>query len=538
MKKKASPAKRPARRPALPAPPDALLADALATLGEGVLLAEVRWQRGGLRIVYANDSLCAMTGYAPTELAGQLLGKLHADRVHLSDLRRWHRRMLPGQVFSGEGYLACRNGGQLYAAWTFSPVVKARGRVTHVAATYRDMAAKRRLQDELVHSQRLDAVGRLAGGVAHDFNNLLAVINGYCEILGSKPAVRRQAAREVEEIHRAGRHAAGLVRQLLAFSRRQALDPKVVSLNQLVRDNADILAKLLRPDKALALSLGAVHDHVRVDRAQLQQVLLNLVLNARDALRAGGETTIQTRQQTVPPGQNRRLNDMPPGRYVVLAVHDNGIGMDEATRSHLFEPFFTTKETGKGTGLGLALVYGVVQQSEGHILVHSAPGKGATFEIFLPEVREALPPPDAALGALPATNGTETILVVEEDTVVRKMVAGILTSDGYRVLDAGSPGEAQSAARAHGRPVHLLVLDPGPPGGDREKLARALHAVHAGLRVLVTSGTDPRPLDWLAANAQGTLAKPFALSELLRAVRSLLDGKGVPVAPPHFTAPL
>ncbi len=521
----------------MPAAPVRLLADALAALGEGVLLAGIGWPRGGPRILYANDSLCAMTGHSPGELAGQPLGRLHADQSHLADLHRWHRRLLPGQVFSGEGYLACQDGGQLYAAWTFSPVVGAHGKVTHLAATYRDMAAKRRLQDELVHSQRLDAVGRLAGGVAHDFNNLLSVINGYCEILGSKPAVRRQAAREIGEIHRAGRQAAGLVRQLLAFSRRQALDPKVVSLNQLVRDNADILAKLLRPDKNLSLELAAAHDRVRVDPAQLQQVLLNLALNARDALRPGGVAVIQTRHQIVPPGQNRRLNDMPAGRYVVLAIRDDGVGMDEATRSHLFEPFFTTKDPGKGTGLGLALVYGVVQQSGGHILVQSAPGQGATFEIFLPEVLEALPPPAAALGALPATNGSETILVVEDDTVVRKMVAGILTADGYRVLDARSPGEGLRTARAHGRPVHLVAVDLGLPGGDGEKLARALHAGHGGLRVLATGSAEPRRLDWIAPDAQGALAKPFALSELLRAVRSLLDGKGVPTTPPHFQPP-
>jgi len=519
-------------RPRRAVPTVRLLAAALGALGEGVLITETRWRRGGLKIVFANDRLCAMTGFAPAALHGRPHGWLHTDRTHFADIRRWLRHPGSGPAPAGEGYLVRRPGDRLYAAWTFSAVPAARGRAAHVAVTYRDMTAKRRLQEELIHAQRIEAVGRLAGGVAHDFNNLLSVINGYCEILGSKPAVRRQAAREIEEIHRAGRHAAGLVRQLLAFSRAQALQPQIVSLNRLVRDNADILTKLLRPDKSLALELEAEPDRVRVDPAQLQQVLLNLTLNARDAMSADGAAVIRTHYRVVSPGRNRRLEDLPPGRYVVLTVSDDGMGMDETLQAHLFEPFFTTKEPGKGTGLGLALVYGVVQQSGGRILVRSAPGAGATFDVYLPAVIGPVPPAPALWAPLPATRGRENVLLVEEDTVVRKMVAGILTADGYRVLAAAEPVEALRLARRQGRPVELLITTRTAPGDEAEKLIRAMLAVRPTLRVLATGGAEPPAIKGLAPGAQGTLAKPFALSDLLHAVRSLLDGKGVPSSSP------
>ena len=376
-----------------------------------------------------------------------------------------------------------------------------------------------------MHTQHLEAVGRLAGGVAHDFNNLLSVINGYCEILVSKPAVRRAAARELAEIHQAGQQAATLVRQLLAFSRRQALDPRVLGLNRFVRENADILSKLLRPDKSLALDLGAKRDHVRVDLSQLQQVLLNLLLNARDALAAGGRVRIRTTNRLVRKSRRaKESEEIPPGRYVVLSVEDDGHGMDADTLAHLFEPFFTTKEHGQGTGLGLSLVFGVVQQSGGHIAVQSAKGVGATFSLYFPEVSAPTDPQPSLPAALPSTRGSETLLVVEEDPVVRKMVAGILTSDGYRVIDTGTPAQAARACSAQAEPVHLIILNYGSLGGPGEKLVKKLGSRWPELCVLTTGSGDPKSVQAVPAVRQATLAKPYALSSLLREVRSLLDG--------------
>ncbi len=505
-------------------PPAPLLAAAVHAQSEGLVIMGRRWTRSGLKIIFANESFCAMTGFTVAELGRRGQAMLHSERNNLSRLQRWAAKVQPASVFSDEGYLSRKEGVPLYAAWNYSPVSDENGRVTHIVATYRDLTEKRRLQDALLHSQRLDAVGRLAGGVAHDFNNLLSVINGYCEIMATKRGVMRQAAHELEEIHQASQKAATLVRQLLAFSRRQAMNPKVVSLNHLVRDNAEILARLLKPKKSLSLQLDAHMMNVRVDPTQLQQVLLNLTINARDALHDGGRVTITTALRDVTADMDRRPTEMPPGRYALLMVADNGCGMNAETQTHLFEPFFTTKEHGKGTGLGLALVYGVIQQSGGFILVRSAVGEGSAFEIFLPEVREPAQVIASPLPSLPSTRGKETVMVVEEDEVVRKMVAGILTADGYHVIAERSAEEALHATRRVRAKIDLLITQIGAaPDSEGEKLARALHDVQPMLRVLGTCNPDCAPISFLAPGSHACLTKPFTLSALMKATRALLD---------------
>ena len=491
---------------------------------EGLLILGRRWTRTGLKVIFANESFCAMTGFTVAELRRRGAGVLHAEKNNLARLQRWASRLPAPTVFSDEGYLTRKEGGPVYSSWNYSPVSDEHGRVTHIVATYRDLTEKRRFQEALLHSQRLDAVGRLAGGVAHDFNNLLSVINGYCEIMAAKRGVMRQAAHELEEIHQASQKAATLVRQLLAFSRRQAMNPKVVSLNHLVRDNAEILSRLLKPRKHLSLQIDAQPMNVRVDPAQLQQVLLNLTINARDALHDGGRVTITTALRDVTTDMVCCPTDTPPGRYAVLTIADNGSGMTAETKSHLFEPFFTTKEQGKGTGLGLALVYGVVQQSGGFILVNSAEGHGSEFEIFLPEVREPAQPIASPLPALPSTRGRETVMIVEEDEVLRKMVAGILTADGYQVLAERSAEEALHAIRRRRAKIDLLIAQIGSsPGNEGEKLVRALHEAQPEMRVLSTCNPECAPLDFLTPGAHACLMKPFTLSSLMKATRALLD---------------
>lgn len=474
----------------------------------------------GLRIIFANPGFSVMTGYPAGELIGQPHGMLHADAADLKRLERWLKRAKPGQPLAGDGFLIRADGSMVSAAWSFDVLRNKRGVVTHVVATYRDQTEKRRLQEALVHAQRLDAVGKLAGGVAHDFNNLLSVINGYCEMLVAHVAANPQALREVAEIHAAGRKAAALTQQLLAFSRRQPLDLRTINLNGLVRDNAEILQRLLGTAGRLEFELAEGLANVRTDPAQFQQVLINLVLNARDALRNDGRIVVSTANREIRAGMNRRSNDTPPGRYVSLAVTDNGTGMDAETQKHLFEPFFTTKPEGKGTGLGLALVYGVVQQSAGHIVVKSALLVGSTFEILLPAVSGPVEEKTVTVAPLPSIKGSETVVLVEEDEVVRKMVAGMLTADGYRVTAAGTYAEAE-ASLPEGRPVHLLIATVADGG---EKLARRLLAGNSELRVLCTTGLCEKcPLPWVKPERQACLQKPFALSELLRAARRLLD---------------
>ncbi|MDP3069758.1 MAG: ATP-binding protein [Opitutaceae bacterium] len=361
--------------------PAALLAAALRAQSEGVFIAD-----RALRLVFANESLATLIGAAAGDLAGQAPGDFHTDRTEITNLRRWLIRARPGQSLAGEGFLIHREGRTVAAAWTFDPLFDRRGRLTHVVASYRDQTEKRRLQETLVRAQRLDALGRLAGGLAHDFSNLLAIINTYSESLAARLASQPAARREATEIRHAGGRAAALTQQLLAFGRRRPFDARPIDLNALVRENAPVLHRLVGPAGRVELELAERAPRVRTDPAQFQQVLLNLVLNARDALGAAGRITIATAVRTIRPGRNRRFTDRPPGRYVVLRVADNGGGMDAETQRHLFEPFFTTKPEGKGTGLGLAVVWGVVEESGGTVHVVSAPGAGSTFEVLLPAV--------------------------------------------------------------------------------------------------------------------------------------------------------
>jgi len=500
----------------------ALLAAALRAQSEGVFIGARAPGGRGLKIVFANDSFGTMTGYAPANLVGQWHTRLHTDKNDLERVNRWLPRARPGEPLVGEGFLVRGDGSTINTLWSFDPLCDRRGRATHVVATYRDQTQKRQLQEALVHAQRLDAVGRLAGGVAHDFNNLLSVINGYCEMLAAHVAANPQALREVTEIHNAGRKAAALTQQLLAFSRRQPLNFSVINFNTLVRDNAEILRRLLGDAGRLDLELAPDLANVRTDPAQFQQVLLNLVLNARDALRDHGRIVVKTANREIKPGLNRRATDTPPGRYATLCVTDNGTGMDAETQKHLFEPFFTTKPEGKGTGLGLALVYGVVQQSSGYIHVRSALLVGSTFEVLLPLAHAPVDEAPATVAPLPATRGSERVVLVEDDDVVRKMVAGILTADGYRVRAMKSFAELETETAPDG-PVQLLIAG---LAGEGEKHARRLHAENDGLRVLCTSNHDFKmPVAWLAPIRQACLNKPYALSELLRAARKLLDAE-------------
>jgi PAS domain S-box-containing protein len=498
-----------------------LLAAALRAQSAGVFIAERRLGGKGLRIIFVNDGFCTLTGRAARDLIGCMHGELHDEPLELGELRAWLKQALPGQSLVGEVFLRRADGTTVSTAWSFDLVCDTRGKATHVVATYRDQTEKRRLQEALVHAQRLDAVGRLAGGVAHDFNNQLSVINGYCEMLAAHVAANPQALREVAEIHAAGRKATALTQQLLAFSRRQPFDLRVINLNALVRENAEILGRLLGDAGTIEFELASDLANVRTDPAQFQQVILNLVLNARDALRAGGRVTIATANRDVRGALHRRFTDKPPGRYVSVSVIDNGTGMDTETQKHLFEPFFTTKPEGKGTGLGLALVYGVVQQSGGFITVKSSLFVGSTFEILLPVERAPVETPTntPAVPTLPATHGTETVLLAEPDELVRKMVAGILTADGYRVFAAKTIATAE--IEAAGRIPQLVISE---FTGLDEKSARELLATQPDLRVLrATNRQEAAPLPWLAPAQQQVITKPYALSELLKTVRRLLD---------------
>ncbi len=398
----------------------------------------------------------------------------------------------------------------------------------HKARLMRDleesMEELKRTQDQLLHAQKMEAVGRLAGGLAHDFNNILTTIIGYSEFLAGSMNKNDPRWADVQEIKRAAERAASLTRQLLAFSRRQVMRPQVLNLNALIGDLEKMLRRLIGEDIELITVLEPDLWLVRADPSQIEQVILNLVINSRDAMPAGGEVTIETRNRWIDAEYAGQHLEVEPGPYVMLAVSDTGVGMDEEIQAHIFEPFFTTKEDGKGTGLGLATVYGIVKQSGGHIWFYSEPGIGTTFKIYLPRVKEKARPLERKRPtSMP--RGTETILVVEDEEIVRSLACRILAQYGYTVLEAGRPEQALQVAQDHEGPIHLLLTDVVMPGMGGREMADRLIAARPEMRVLFVSGYTNNTIAHHGVLEPGVafLQKPFTPAALLHHVRKTLD---------------
>ena len=387
-------------------------------------------------------------------------------------------------------------------------------------------------EEQLRQAHKMEAVGRLSGGIAHDFNNLLSVIIGYAdELQGCQGDIDTQR-RHAEQIKKAGLRAASLTRQLLAFSRQQVLQPRVLELNSTLSDLGKMLRRLIGEDVEFVLQLDPDLARVKVDQSQIEQVIMNLVVNARDAMPEGGKLTIATTNAQLTRKQAEEMPYAQPGSYVELSVSDTGTGMDPATKAHIFEPFFTTKEMGKGTGLGLATVYGVVKQSGGYIWVSSELGQGTTFTIFLPQVTDAVRAVGAKAQPAAAVKALSTILLVEDEDSLRELASGSLARHGYRVLSASTGTQALEIARNSGDRVHLLLTDVVLPGMSGVSLAKTLSANLPELRVLYMSGysefqsyghADLSPQDRL-------LQKPFTMETLLREVSEVLSSPGVEVS--------
>jgi len=387
-----------------------------------------------------------------------------------------------------------------------------------------DVTDRRGLEEHLRRAQKMEAIGQLAGGVAHDFNNLLMVIRGHVELLLNRPGVDAGIARNVEAIQKASDRAAGITQQLLAFSRKQVLQARVIEMRTVVKDIANLLRRLLGPMVDFRLQLPADPLWVRADESQLEQVVLNLAINARDAMPNGGTVTAIVDRVTGDSPIVRRRPGMPEVDYIRLRVIDTGTGMDAATQARIFEPFFTTKEFGKGTGLGLATVYGVVKQSDGWIWVDSTLGSGTTFEIFLPAVKEPDPKTIEKENAGKETGGSETILVVDDEEGVREVATQYLSSHGYSVLAAESGARALELAAAHPGPIHVLVTDAAMPGMNGPALAKELLGRRPELKVLYMSGyaEDASLLEEARDRGEAFLQKPFGLDTLAQRLRELL----------------
>jgi PAS domain S-box-containing protein len=389
-----------------------------------------------------------------------------------------------------------------------------------------DVSERSRLEEKLRQASKMEAVGQLAGGVAHDFNNMLTGILGYCDLLRGRLGAGDPRAAELEEIRKAADRAASLTRQLLAFSRQQVLQPRVLDLNEVVSNMDKMLRRLIGEDIDLNLKLPEDLGHVKADPGQLEQVLLNLVVNARDAMPTGGRLSIETANIDLDEAYGGTHDVVTPGSYVLLAVSDNGVGMDAGTQAHIFEPFFTTKERGKGTGLGLATVYGIVKQSGGYIWVYSEPRQGSVFKIYLPRVPGGAEP--AAHPARPeaAVRGSETILLVEDDDTVRDLAREVLQESGYRVLVASHGEEALRLGGSHDGPIHLMLTDVVMPGGSGRVYAEKLGAARPDMKVLYMSGytDDAIVRHGLLDPHIAFLEKPFTPAALTGKVREVLGG--------------
>jgi two-component system cell cycle sensor histidine kinase/response regulator CckA len=388
-----------------------------------------------------------------------------------------------------------------------------------------DVTDRRILERQLRMAAKMEAVGRLSGGIAHDFNNLLGVIIGYSQVLKRKLAPDSSLQEYADQVEKAGQRAVSLTRQLLAFSRQQILSPAVLNLNTLVSDMEKMLPRLIGEDIVLHFHLAADLGRVKADHSQIEQIVMNLAVNARDAMPEGGQLTVETANAELDETYARHHAGAKPGRYVMLAVSDSGVGMNAETIARIFEPFFTTKEVGKGTGLGLATVYGVVKQSGGYIWVDSEPGKGASFQIYLPRVDDDVSPPSENPHSEDSLAGTETVLLVEDAEPLRKLAQSFLVEHGFEVLSAGNGEEAIELAKTWRRPIHLLLTDVVMPGMNGRALAEQLVPVHPEIRILYMSGYTDSFIAGHGVLEPGTdlLHKPFTEKALLSKVRQILD---------------
>jgi len=477
------------------------------------------------RFVFCNGTLASMTGYSVEELMAFPDSKalVHPEDQAMVQARRQDR--LTRKTFPARHeHRIIRKDGAVRWVEVLASSIEYNGRPA-IQVVNMDITEQKRLQQQFIQSQKMEAVGMLAGGVAHDFNNLLTVIKGYAEVIESSLRPQDPLRRDLEQILKAANQASKLTSQLLAFSRKQILQPEILDLNAVILNMSSMLRRLIGEHIDFVTRTQPDLGFISADPGQMQQILLNLAVNARDAMPQGGQLTIETANAEFDDDYVLEHPQTRPGPYVMLAVSDSGLGMDPETQAHLFEPFFTTKEKGKGTGLGLATGYGIVKQSGGFIWVYSEAGRGTTFKIYFPRVEGKKPELKAESKAESLFGGNETVLVVEDEASVRALTSRILRERGYNILQASNGNEAFEIARKYEGVIHLLITDVVMPGMGGKALASQFQTIRPETRVLYVYGYTDNAIvhQGILDSGVSFLQKPFTVDNLARKVRTVLD---------------
>ncbi len=477
--------------------------------------------------IYNSPSYQTILGYSPRELKETS----PFEQIHPDDHQLVRNALERARANGAGGRIVYRmrhkDGSWRFLESTRSIIRNEKGEVTKIVSINRDITERKLLEEQLVQSQKMEAVGRLSGGIAHDFNNLLGVMIGYAEFLQERLDSSNPLRGSADEILKAGKRAAALTRQLLAFSRQQVLDPKVLDLNAIVIDIEQLLRRVIGEDIQLEIDLDPLIGRIKADYSQIEQVLVNLAVNARDAMPRGGKLTIQTKSVELDAAVLQHHYPNQPGPYICLTMSDTGVGMNAATKARAFEPFFTTKEKGKGTGLGLSTVYGIVKQSGGHIHIDSTPLEGTTFRIYLPKTVEIPAAKIEDPGFTPVRTGSETILVAEDEPSLRALVISILQGSGYTVLEAGDGEEALAVSRVHEGAIDLLLTDVVMPGMGGKALAAEITRERPEIAVVYMSGYPGHTYkeQWPLDAGCVLLMKPFTQEDLCQTLGKALDSR-------------
>ena len=503
-----------------------LLGSAVEQSKESIVITDAELDLPGPKIIFVNPAFTQMTGYTAGEAIGKTPRILQGPRTDKAVLARLRQNLQRGEAFAGEAINYRKDGKEFDLEWQIAPLRDASGIITHFVAIQRDITGRKKLEARLLQSQKLETVGKLAGGIAHEFNSILTAIIGQSELLAGELPHGNPLVKNAAEIRKAAERAAILTRQLLAYGRKQILQPEILDLNAVLTGMENMILHLMGRNVEVRLNPSAGLKSVKADAGQIEQVVVNIAMNAAEAMPNGGKLTLETANVTLDADYVSRFPELKAGEYTMLAIGDTGAGMSDEVKARVFEPFFTTKGVGKGTGLGLATCHGIIQQSGGHIAVYSELGRGTTFKIYLPQAGQEMKSPTQPKASADLPRGTERILLVEDDPSLREMAGELLERLGYTVLKAANGIEAMSIIHQQGRGhIDLLFTDVVMPHMSGKELADRIHALHPQTKILFTSAYTESAIvhQGVLDKSVALLQKPYTPSALAQKLREVLD---------------